>query len=82
MKIAGGLLGGEAKGGSAEYEYEKSDTIAYMNGYDARIVASVRSLASKGIVRADDFKTFPFGGVPKRIEEIFAGTKVKSHICG
>ncbi len=82
MKIAGGLFGGEAEGGAGVYDAMKADTLAYMKGYDARIVALIRSLAAKGVVKADDFKPFPFAGVPARIERIFADAEAKSNICG
>jgi hypothetical protein len=82
MAIAGGMFGGEAAAGDGIYDSMKADTLAYMKGYDARIVASIRSLATKGVVKADDFKPFPFAGVPSRIEAIFAGAAATSNICG
>lgn len=81
MAIAGGLFGGEAAAGDGAYNYMEGDTLAYMRDYDARIVTSIRVLAAKGLVKADDFKPFPFAGVPKRIGEIFAGTEAKDNIC-
>jgi len=82
MALVGGMLGGEAAAGDAVYSSMHADTLAYMKDYDKRVVQSVRSLASKGIVKADDFKPFPFAGVPTRIAAMFAGTTVKSSICG
>lgn len=81
MAMAGGLLGGEAAAGDSIYSSMEGDTLAYMKGFDARIVASIRALAAKGVVTADDFKPFPFAGVPKRIEQIFAGAEAKTNIC-
>lgn len=81
MAFAGGMLGGEAEAGDAIYDSMKGDTLAYMKSYDDRIVRAVRALASGGVVTADAFKPFPFAGVPKRIEAIFAGVEVKSSLC-
>jgi hypothetical protein len=82
MAIAGGMFGGEAAAGDAIYSDMKADTIAYLKAYDARIATAVRGLAAGGIVKAEDFKPFPFAGVPQRIEEIFAGVSVGQQLCG
>jgi len=82
MAIAGGMLGGEAAAGDEVYDMMKSDTLKYLKQYDDRIVKALRMLGAGGIVKAEDFKPFPFAGVPKSIEEIFAGVSVKQQICG
>jgi hypothetical protein len=81
MAIAGGLFGGEAAAGDDTYSSMKADTIAYMKEYDDRVVAGIRSLASKGIITRDEFRSFPFGGVPKRIEEMFRDQGVATYSC-
>jgi hypothetical protein len=82
MAFAGGMLGGEAAAGDGVYDMMKADTLKYLKQYDARIVKAVRMLGANGLVKAADFKPFPFAGVPKSIEEMFAGVSVKQQICG
>ena len=82
MAIAGGMLGGEAAMGDGVYDMQKADTLKYLKQFDDRIIKAVRTLGANGLVKAEDFKPFPFAGVPKSIEGIFAGVSVKQHICG
>jgi hypothetical protein len=82
MAFAGGMLGGEAASGDRAYDGMKADTLKYLKEFDTRIVKAVRMLGANGLVKAEDFKPFPFAGVPKSIEEMFAGVSVKQHLCG
>jgi hypothetical protein len=82
MAFAGGMLGGEAAMGDGVYDMMKTDTLKYLKGFDARIVKAIRILGANGLVKAEDFKPFPFAGVPKSIEEMFAGVSVKQELCG
>jgi hypothetical protein len=81
MALLGGPLGGEVAAGDAVYQSMRSDTLDYMKQYDDRIAKVIRSLGSSGLVKADDFRPFPFAGVPKSIEDLFAGVVVASNLC-
>lgn len=81
MALAGGLFGGEAAAGDGIYGSMAKDTLAYMADNDAHVVAAIQALARGGVIEADAFKPFPFAGVPKRVEQIFANVTTTSSLC-
>lgn len=81
MKVLGDMLGGEVEGGSAMYDMEQDDTIAFMGNYQKRVAGALQMLARDGIMVPGDFAGFLGGSVPKAIEKMFGGAQPKRHLC-
>lgn len=81
MAVAGGLFGGEAAAGDGIYSDMAKDTLAYMAENNASVVAAIRALAQGGVIEADAFRSFPLGGLPSRIEAMFANVAPTGSLC-
>lgn len=81
MAVAGAMFGGEPAAGDAMYKDMAEDTRTFMKSYSARVLKAVRALGQNGVVKADDFKPFPFGSVPEQITQMFAGVQQTRNIC-
>jgi hypothetical protein len=75
MKMMGGMFGGEMAAGDDIYQMQKDSTLAFMKGYDKRIVAAMRALARNGLVKPSDFGGGLLGGVPERITKMLDVTR-------
>lgn len=82
MAMMGGLMGGEVAAGDAVYSGMAEDTYKYMAEHNGEVVTAIRKLGAGGVIEAAAFRPLPFAGIPKGIEDVFAGVTPTSNICG
>lgn len=81
MAVAGAVFGGEPAAGDAIYREMASDTLAFMKTHNARVVAALQTLGRNGVVRAEDFRSFPFADIPENIVLVFDGIHPAGDAC-
>ena len=76
----GHFLGGEVQAGSGMYEIEHDATLAFMQSYQTKVAAALKSLARDGLIAPSDFAGF-LGGVPENIKAMFGSAGAVRNIC-
>lgn len=80
IDIMGGMLGGEAEGGSGVYDIVKKDTLGYMAVFHDRVVENLHALAEAGVLTSTDLGFFGIG-LSGSLAPAFEKVTVARSIC-
>lgn len=81
MSILGDMMGGEIAGGSAIYNEQRDETIAFMKLYHQRVAAGLKALGRGGVIAVGDFGGFMGLDAPPMIREILEGVDRTGNLC-